>query len=408
MKALTLFMSFILMSSLSQAKVWEGRHDWNEEWEVQYTEWISKVSEDAEFFRKRNILIDCADAAYGFRWIFSRIHDLKAAIKVDHKNFITNETDLFDQLPTATEWDQDKRFLRALSYINTNYSKAKYTYMNAYPVELSKASLTAGTLFVASVLREHVQIISNAYAEVDRLPISFIQATTPTSLQALTRVDYWAGAQPLDQTEGFMKFRWPIKQNGKWLFVPDEKMPFYSKAQYNPNLLDNWVLPFAKKYAEDEEAIPTFGAYVFYTLNPQLDPQAVITRGLTEIESKFKQRRDLVNAGHQYCRVDRSECPKDSQDYDDWSTPSRDQQLQDLIQRVALDVGNVRFFIKNPQTQWNSFMYNTKFGEWNGKQIRLLHLFVIWHNQLYSSDPNASVEERWGFNKLDFENYKPK
>lgn len=402
-----LIICFTMFASPSlYAKVWEGRNDWNEQWEEKYSVWVAEVSRDADFFLNRNIPIDCADAAYSYRWIFSRIHDLKAAFKISQNVFFTNETNQFDGVPTANNWEEDRRFLKALNHLNANYTKAEFTNANAYPVQISKESLTPGTLFVSAVNRQHVQVLSRTSDRNDQLPISFVQSTTPRRLQSLLLVDYWEGNKPLSAKEGFMKFRWPVKVNGKWSYVPDKYMPYYSEFKYDEDLLKNWSLPYLDKNSEIA-AMPTYSTYVYFTLNPKLNPLDAIKVGMQEMLKKFKSRIEFVKQGYEYCVEQGNSCANGSRNYDDWSTPSRDKHIGELIHQVAADVGNIRDMVANPQTYWNDFMYNTKVTEWNGQPIYMIHLFIIWRHKLYSSDPNASIDERWGFNKMDFQSYKP-
>lgn len=402
---------FIILSLACQSAysiIWSGQNDWNIEWENKYSSWISDVTHDPNFFLKRNIKTDCADAAYSFRWIFSRINNLKAAVKINTHTFFTNESNRFDQLPTNEDWEQDERFLKALDFVSSNFTKAEFTYQDTYPVEINNNSLVPGTMFIQVIKRQHVQLISRSSTENDHLPIGFVQSTTPRKLQSLITVDYWDGSQPTDHREGFMKFRWPIKKNGKWAYVPSEKMPYYSLHQYDPTLLNNWEFPFVQKDGQTISTLPTFTTYLFFTLNPSLNPISAIHRGFEEIYRKFKKRIEYVDNGYEFCRARSNGCPVGSPEYEDWSTPSRDKQLSELIGQVALDIGNIRGIVENPQTEWNNFMYNTTIFKWNDIDVKAIHLYIIWRYELYSSDPNATPEERWGLNKLDFNNFKPK
>ena len=60
-----------------KASLWEVKHDWDESWEIKYSNWI-EGNLTADFFKRYNMKVDCGDVVYAMRWIFAREHGLPA------------------------------------------------------------------------------------------------------------------------------------------------------------------------------------------------------------------------------------------------------------------------------------------------------------------------------------------
>ena len=56
-------------------KLWNVTQEWNETWEVRYTEWMNTHLTN-DYFYNKNIPTDCADVPVTYRWIFAFLNGL--------------------------------------------------------------------------------------------------------------------------------------------------------------------------------------------------------------------------------------------------------------------------------------------------------------------------------------------
>ncbi|MCB0349908.1 MAG: hypothetical protein KDD38_01920 [Bdellovibrionales bacterium] len=363
------------------APIWAGQNNWSQAWEQKFSQWLTAEAQDPHFFVKIGVSVDCADVVYGLRWIFARQNDLKMAVH-SHEGIFTNESEneLWSHLSTDSDWRRDSRFLSSLDWVmRRTYTKSLL--LESYPVEISADAFQAGTMYVNIENGHHAQIIvSTDYKNKKNMPLRFLVGTVPRSKNPLKLVNYWAGHQSTDQKSGFRKFLWPVKQNGVWSFTRPDQMPHYSLEQYDPDLMNGSSL--------------TYSGYIYQKIKPNLNNLAKIERGLEELVEYIQSRVQIVEDGYQFC-VNRPSC-RDvaSQDYDDWSTPSRDARIADLFVEVTTDVNNSND--KKANRLWKKFTENTEVFRFEGQPISLAEIYEIWSEKLYSSEPYDLPARRWG------------
>src|SRR5690606_23134363 len=75
-----------------------------------------------------------------------------------------------------------------------------------------------------------------------------------------------------------------------------------------------------------------FVAAIFKKLNVSFDPEIIITGLINELKQSILNRIDVVKDGFAFCQ--NNSCAPGTQAWEDWSTPSRDKQLNLKVQTI--------------------------------------------------------------------------
>ena len=353
--------------------LWEVTREWNLQWEQDFSSWVDNYV-DREFFQNNGLSTDCADVAYALRWIFARMYGLPAANHLSSGGGV-----IFSQasmrrawvnLPTAEAWQHDQRFRAALNYL----FKMTYTGtlgQDTYPIELSRTALQPGTIFLHLDGVGHTEIVV-AVRPDHPTPILLWSSTVPVEIRSLYSRGFWKKDSPLENA-GFVKMIWPVYSNGSWVLPAKNTMPFYSREQYGLT----------------SDGTP-YDLGVIEKLFPGYRREWRLTGAIKDLRSGFHNRADVVNDGLIYCQ--NHNCAPDSPAHEDWSTPSRDRRLAELIGRadeiLAMNVD---------RQEWDQLLGERMVeidGEWySGKTI-----IDIFRARNYNSDPRVSAQRRWGVN----------
>lgn len=355
------------------AGLWTAEHPWTWDWEMKFADWIAAEVNPA-FFEKYKVATDCADALYALRWIFARTHKLEMASRLAGSgDYVTHRSlrGSWGNLPTAAEWFNDRRFRAALDYILENtYTHSLMT--DSYPIAITREALTEG-VYHLDLHRDsgHTQVAARTDSRGESvLPFSIIQSTVPRKIRQLSTSGFWYSSQPKEGLGGLLRMRWPVFGNSVSMTAP-EKMPFFSKEQYAANFLRTPETPYFKE--------------VYLRLNPQLDFVKVVNEAWTSVKGMFLARLQIVEDGYRYCR--QNGCPPGSAADDDWSTPTRDGRLLELIGQAQ----DMQMSLRLPEDA----AMNVPFLAFNGETYTLRAAVEAWTSRRFSSDPNQSPERRW-------------
>lgn len=361
-----------------QQVIWKSENQWNWDWEKKYSQWLGE-NYTKDFYLNNNIAVDCADNATAIRWIFSRVHKLPVGNTLAGSGVVfTNESfkEEWKDLPTDEDWRKDKLFRAALEYIlNNTYTHTMFR--DGYPMAINKESFLAG-IYMIDLQGEtgHTRVVS--YVSTDTkggVPIRILQSGAPRHLQVMSEGPF--GANPVKGKDEMLKNRWPIKNGDKWELIPAEKMPHYSLEQFDPNF------PGQKK---------VFTLAVYDRIVPGFDPLKLIVEGIDQLLVRFAARDKIVNEGYAHCS--KKSCPEGTKDWEDWSTPLRDQQLFDTfnsLEKIALIVSELD---QTAKQIWNEGM-NLKFVSIQDVRATLKQILFVWRFKLYNSDPNIPPAQRW-------------
>lgn len=371
-------MALELVGSQAKALVpdvlWEAEHKWDLAWETKFSQWIAKEV-DPQFWVRNQIATDCADVLYSLRWIFARIHHLEMASRLSGGDFVTHRSvrSSWSQLPTHPDWRQDKRFRAALNYILDN----TYTHSlmdDSYPIQIQFGAISEG-VYHLDLHRDsgHTQIIArtSGTGETD-MPFVIIQSTTPRKIREVSYGGFWYRDQPLRGKGGLLRMRWPVFSPRGVSLLSSNQMPYFSEDQY------------AKDFLRTSKT--SYNTEVYLRLDPNLDFSKVVKKAYESLKTMFQDRVGIVKEGYEICV--KSACDPSSSNYDNWSTPSRDARILDLMNQIEalMMQGSVS----------SSVDLYSPFLEVEGEQYSLEAVMSAWKGKRFSSDPRDVVAKRWG------------
>jgi hypothetical protein len=316
MKALGTVLSLLLLTAAgAQAAVWEVRNEWSDEWERRYSEWV-RTHWDHHFFAREGtpytgLKLDCADVVYSMRIIFSAENGLPFAMKdsTGGRNPISNAMSRWDSVA-----DQGQRVRRFLQFIYGVASTHSLPY-DTIPVAITREHVRPGGLLRADKLSHHSWTIK------DVLPtgiLHLVYSSRPAKTTILHKIGlpstgflFKGGLKP-EREAGFRYFRQP-----KYLGKPAWEVPGYSLEQYQ--------IPAATWRAEIQKRIQTIAETADQKLRRLLNDvcQGARERVVAVGEALDQLRRMAPNA-----------CMNATQ-YDDFSTPNRDERLQAAFDDLA-------------------------------------------------------------------------
>lgn len=362
--------------------LWTIHNDWSEAWEKRYADWLnSEVTED--FYIRYNIPTDCADAAIGFRWIFARIYSLPVANTVSNTGSLFGHFSMRQQwrnLPTSARWNEDQLFLAALNYVMDMTSTRTIMYNDGFPVSITKKGLQAGTFIIGqSNGSGHLKMIThNYYDDVNSLPIFTFASTSPREVRPLYKEAFIDQAWPIRRTREIMAFRWPVVYRNSWVLRQKDHDPRYSQEQFDTSLQGQYY---------------SFVQFVLSRVQPDYDPNSLVTTGITDIVNYTNIRIQIVRDGYAYCR--NHNCRQGTQGWEDWSTPSRDAKYIIKYNEVEDLVSTFDPMYPGLYANWKERLDST-IVDVEGYQLSLRQLRYLFDNKLISSNPIDPILKRWG------------
>lgn len=302
-------------SFTASAAVWENRNNWSSSWEERYVSWVrSEWGTDAltrshlsngEPNPFRGMRADCADTVYTMRMVFAYMNKLPFAIKdPTGGGVISNSMSRFDGQSGPAK-------ARAFLNLIYNVGSTKSLPNDSFPVALSRSYVRPGILLLASAKNHHSWTLQNMLSiGVPHLVFnSTIGATSGSKLQERTSWPNPGWVFEGDQTPqghaGFRAFR-PLSYLGR----PVWEVPGYSEEQYRIPL-SQWTSRATGKLATQRES-----------------DQGKMDRLMQAACDAFRQRVSSVNEGVSARASLGGRCMS-YEEYDTYSTPSRDERLFD-------------------------------------------------------------------------------
>lgn len=357
--------------------LWEpSKSQWAPSDEQDYSNWIAtQVTPD--FLSGTGLVADCADVGLLFRWVYARDHKLPIA------NTLSGSGRLFghfsgsarwDGLAQDPDWKKDERFKAALRYLFDN-TYTRTVVADLYPTEVSPQFVQPGSMFM--IIRAnsgHTQTI---------------QAIDPTSgITTLWGNEPAASAifsSPIllevGEQETFGRWRYVEQVSGPngplWQLITPDEMPGYSANQFGQVFTDIDVL---SDWINAQLGIHISDAVRFANL-------------VDEFEENLFIRESVVAAGLAYCYA--TSCDPSSQDYQNYSTFSRDARLeseQKQILALLSKLGSANPAVTQTLAKFPSGEVIPSSGL---TYLELLEDPVALGR--LNPDPRVSFAERWGF-----------
>lgn len=354
------------LNSAAYKGVWKTQNSWSEDYEKLYSNWVRGTFNE-DFFttgKYKGIKTDCADAAYTARLIFAYENKLPFAIRdnSDSRRIITNE---------KTKWAGNSNRTKLISFINwisTNVASSKSISNDTYPIKINRHYVTPGTVFAMrwtnsnSTSIGHVLMIKKVF-RTGR--VALLSSTVPRKVRSLTTT-YSFQLEPSSQAVGIRKWKQPKHYSGY-------KMDGYSMEQFQDDFAKHtWQSTVKARLRLRKESKKEAIKFEVKTLCNLVHARVPIV--LEGVEKKNQLNRCM-----------------NRQEYDDYSTPSRDQKIKDAYKAVR----DLMSWPKNRRTK--KALKACPNIEYTPGQTMSLYAFIkrVKGNKV-SYDPNVSLEARWG------------
>jgi hypothetical protein len=367
------------------AAVWAVRNQWDANWEIKYQAWVSR-SWNIDIFTNPNspyqgLLPDCADAVYSMRAIFASENGLPFAV-VDPstmKTTISNATTKFKNFREGPE--------RVTAFLWWFYDVMGTTTLpnDSIPIAINRDTIHPGGFMLAKESKHSYTIKKVRDTGVPTLYYS-TQANDGTLLvRSWPSVGFLFSAG-IHGPSGMRYYRLPED-----LFKPEWEVPGYSDDQYKIDAA-RWI------------------STVQHTLSQRGETSdEEIQRHLDDVCSLVKTRVLMVAKAAEWQQANGDQC-MDAKSYDDLSTPSRDKQMKDayndlavaytrivnegvtLPKKLGQQAGNV---FASTRSKENGATY-CNFEYMDGKSMSLGEFRRRLFSDRISSNPNEPYQVRWG------------
>lgn len=359
--------------------IWRVENHWDERFERAYESWIQH-DVGTGFFHSKGVATDCADAVYGLRWIFARIHKLPMAVTLAGSNNIftnMNPSSRWSRLPTSEQWYEDRRFMASLEFVMNNTFTGTLK-RDLYPAKINSDSINAGAVHL--LIRPNGSGHASIFKEVDfgLFPgITILYSDVPRQRRRIYYDIFTHKYVPASMSidGGIGKFRQATYQSGRVRLKRAYDHEDYSEEQYHRSILGGHQWFFE---AVNQRVLGGF------------DYNRVYQYVLRSLLTRINQRVSIVQEGYEFCS--RNSCNPGSMNWENWSTPGRDQRIVDLFNTMS----SISNGTAEVQERWRQDGQRRQISIGNNNRIPLNEVSQIFTRNLYSSDPRESVGRRWG------------
>ncbi|HRK08008.1 MAG TPA: hypothetical protein PLZ57_09595 [Pseudobdellovibrionaceae bacterium] len=397
----------------AQAQVWTETQQWNQDWEDRYAAWVeTDVNEDI-FTKGRwaGLSHDCADAAYYARAIFAYENKLPFAMRDPSggSQLITNRMTRFNGQA------EDRRVRSFLSLLG-DLSSTKTIGQDTYPVRVDREFVRPGGVWARPTLMDrsfwnilsgsagtelpgHAEIIKQITAEG---VIWKLESTVPRAVRDLNLTsNMWF--LPENHQTGLRKWLTPEQYSR-----PFASLPGYSLEQFKE-------LGTTQAQSSHNDSSPSTGsgqrtldqfksdlATRLAHNGAQESAEGFYRRNAKSLCGSLRVRAEAVSRALAYKQRIGGRCMNPSE-YDQHSTPSRDRRARELLAETAKRASTFGFFTDGALREILPYLDAECPGIEiaPGRHMRLSEWAVAAKNNQLSSDPNQSLEARWGMAAAD-------
>jgi len=251
---------------------------------------------------------------------------------------------------------------------------------DGYPYELRAGVFTEASHHVVfkGFFHHHAMFVTHVQREGEGLsakpPIELMYSTMPRAVRSLEPSAYWEQGSVLETEGGLMRFRWPTREAGHWRLVEATQMPYFSREQYESG------------FCEEGEY---FSDAVLRKVIPDIDWVKLIDDGVRDIFARIQSRSRVVEEALVVCA--RESCEPGTENFENFSTPSRDRRLKDLFGQIVALVGST----VGGAEKWDLALE---------QEVLMIDETTLWlydvktalDRGMLSSDPRATRRQRWG------------
>lgn len=392
-----MFLFFVLqLTSLNvSAEVWSATNSWSEHYEEKYSEWIKHEFSDDIFSNPNSLYFgiktDCADALLVARAIFSFEHQLPFSFKSVDDKIVSEKTSSFDHL------SKDLRFKSFANSLADQISVQQLASENSYYIHPS--NIRAGDYYLVRWVNKEGKINHHSYLIKDILPTGdflLFSSTTPKAVRTLASrlgmpVQFFSG-EPF----GFKRFK---------------------ERQIKVSLQSDLTQLSWQKFGENE----FFGKVKALLRTEEDNYHKNFNRRFFNLCRTLELRLEVIKDAEKKILEKKGRCLTGS-DFDEYSTPSRDQNIQREFERIIngwktiiskkIDHGlsndevlGLDYLIGQNNTEEAKLALDLRcrieFIDEQGKDFSmgLRSFYQRLKIGLVSSDPNQSMKARYGLEK---------
>jgi hypothetical protein len=369
--------------------LWKVTESWSWAWEQKYAQWV-ETEAGPDFYVRNQIKTDCADVAYSLRWIFARIYGLPAANHLSGSGVLFTQDSMKKEwlhLSTASDWRKDERFLAALEYV----LELTYTHTlirDSYPIAITPESLISGAHHLQVRTESgHTMVVYNTdLSDTSTEPVTMMFSNVPRIVRPLYVSGYWQINQPKPADGGFLRILWPVQSAQGWKLLAPKLHPHYSTEEYSADFMQGHA---------------SFAEAVLLRLNPKLDFRARLADGIIYLEQQIGERDSVISAGVKICTPSPDACAPGTDNYENFSTTSRDQRLLDTFQQLEDLVSALSTELDKFSDPWNLALSQNVL-QLGTQNYTLGQVELAWKAHTFSSDPRVSIDNRWGMTPASF------
>ncbi len=406
-----IFLNFVLISltvlctSQARAAVWIDKQTWNAHWEEKFSSWV-KNEFDEDFFthgKYKGISTDCADAVYFSRLVFAAENDLPFVIKdpTGGSQRITNKMSRFDSVK-----DPHQRLRKFMNFIAV-ITSTRSLHQDTYPVKVNRANIRPGTTWSRPrIKRENILNLvlgtevkeDPGHAEVVRDVnesgiVEVIGSTVPPAvrkLQVTTNLVFL----PIETTTGFRRWYLPEEYS-----MNKENIPNYSLEQFNiggqtwedsrqgngkqkgERTVDSWSNEIYRRLKESEST--------------KESQDAKLKRIVVDLCNLANTRAEIIKKSESFRLKLKGSC-MDANAYDNYSTPSRDKRIYSTLKEAVKVGGGFGFTTSQSMNALEPVLRTCDIEIKQDVKLSLWSFLKSLANGDTSSDPNESLQARWG------------
>lgn len=383
------------MTLVAHAEVWTATNQWSPAVEQQYQDWVRTRWSKTIFTEPgplQGVTLDCADAVISMRLLFAYENRLPFAVKDPSSNrAITNDMGRFDK------YGSTEQRVRAFANYLYDILDTPELPMNSYPVAINRSAMHAGIFLKTDKATHHSWTVK----DIDRYGIPYLlYASRPARTVLIDRHDF--------PTMGFL---WGFQDGHGLAIAPVLRTPGdvnsgvgFRMYRYPADILKPvWQVP---GYSTDQYQMPrmqladTIKRALQFSAEP---PEESANRLLGEACKEATDRIGAVNDAIKAMSSKPSSYCFSAQEYDDYSTPSRDTRAIGAFKKLV-DVYNANqaSFSAATRAKVGAVVDNRDPGTYcpiRASGSTRLTLGEVVNAALagrWSSNPNDSLLARWG------------
>lgn len=400
------------LPKLANAIVWEDTETWSKDWENKYSQWIENEYTDDFFLRGhlKNIPIDCADAVYLPRLYFSYLNKLPFVIADLHaeNSFYTNRTEKFDSMT-----DEIDRLRAFAIYIGDNVG-ASHIAIDTYPVAISKDNIRPGSVW-SFITSDHIKswkknsdpnktpLGPSHAANVKEISpygvVNLIGSSSPREVKRLTSSAEFSILPNAAAGSGLRNWKWPEHYQ-----MPEKDIPDYNSEQYSPLFARSEISSGKQQIQNGSSDVVKWSREAYKRLGSETEDKNTYLSRMTKNFCTYIQARvPIVLKGEELRSTLNDTCMNERQ-ADDYSTPTRDAAIKKSLDKLVnggafFNSLKYAFGIKSKNIFESLRPYLEACGSLEirpGYTVDFVEIARRAAKGKLSSDPNQSLEARWG------------